>query len=84
MIRAPKIWLHRSIVWFENSRGIISIGNLLGGEVGSTTWNVIRCQRTGREFYDAPNWQTRQQYESLDARGKLGRNRHGSIHQPGR
>jgi hypothetical protein len=70
-------------VWFENSAGLISIGTILLGKVGSERHNLIRCSHTDRAFEDVPNWQTRAQFEQLDARGKLSRNRHGSLHATG-
>ena len=72
------------VVWFERDNGIISVGNLVDGIVGDDRRNKIWCHRTRRWYVNAPNWRTREQYDSLENRGKLRRNRHGSLHFPAR
>jgi hypothetical protein len=74
-------------VWFENSAGIISHGEIVWGAPGSHNNNLVYCERTKKWLEDVPTWQTLAQYEKLkrgDKRGPfLNRNRGGSIHCPG-
>lgn len=77
----------RKTVWFENGRGIISIGigkfaTGLAKAYGPALIEVI-CSRTGKRFVDVPTWETTAQYEQLRGRKKLCRNRGGSLSKSG-
>lgn len=74
----------RKPVWFENGRGLISIGTGLFALMGrAPTLIEVVCHRTGKRFADVQVWENPAQYEQLKTRKKLNRNRGGSLSKSG-